>query len=505
MNLRLREFSLAIWALTFFVTMLPADRRRRAHALVRRTKDVLGHRGFFPISTAALTLLFVAAVVSRHLAFRTFSHDFSMIDEALHSAHTGRGMFSPLLGRSFLSEHFSPILFLIAPLHAVWCGPIPWLLAPPLALIGAGLVLRALLRAEGHPVWLANLALVLWIENPIVVRTAEYAGHMESFLPGLLFGALLAWRKQRGAIAGLLLLGALAVKEDVGIYVAGLGAWLAIAERRRGLGLTIAAIGLIWTLGALRVMPLLADGREYGFLSRWSRWGEDIPGILASWATRPHEVVASMLRQETIRLFACLGFLPLMTASGWLLVLAPWVLNTTSDHEQQANLGIYYGLPLLAFATLAAVAGLRSPALRRLATPRVAPAFAAALVILNLAHHTFPVPARDRDRFLAAIEMNVPVDARVQAMSCFFPVLGYERTKVLLEPGDLLEEPWAVIRTRDSTWPYRGADAEALLRDAAASGDYLIVAEGGGCALLRRALASPAASSTGTSMEDRFR
>jgi hypothetical protein len=196
-----------------------------------------------------------------------------------------------------------------------------------------------------------------------------------------------------------------------------------------------------------------------------------------------------MLGREAVRLFACFGFLPLATAGGWLLVAAPWIVNTTSGYPQQAGLGIYYGIPVLTFAAVAVFPALRGRTFRGLAATRLAPAFAAAMTILTVAHFTFPEVERGRSRFLAALR-EIPADEPVQAMACFFPVLGYERPKSLLTPGTPLEAPWVVVRLHSSTWPFHDEQVERLVRSATESGAYRVRADVNGSMVLQRTVAS---------------
>ncbi|MBZ0269677.1 DUF2079 domain-containing protein, partial [bacterium] len=176
---RFREPSLAAFGLLLLAIAVAPDPRARFAVLRDRGRAVLEHPRFFRAAAAALLVLFALAVVERHLAFRTFSHDFGMLDDAITRLPGHAPLFSPLLGRSFLSEHFSPILFALVPLRALVPSPYVLLLAQAIALWGAAVALRRLLLADGHPLALANLAFVLWLCQPHVTSTLEYVAHME--------------------------------------------------------------------------------------------------------------------------------------------------------------------------------------------------------------------------------------------------------------------------------------------------------------------------------------
>lgn len=171
-------------------------------------------------------------------------------------------------------------------------------------------------------------------------------------------------------------------------------------------------------------------------------------------------------------------------------MLAPWAVNATSAYGPQASFSLYYGIPLLAFATVAAAEALRGEAGRRLVHSGTGPVLAAALVVLNVAEFRVPAIPRERSAVLEAIG-RIPSGTRVQAMACFFPVLGYERAKTLVDVPPRLDGDWVVLRTHSTTWPLSPVEATAALRAALASGDYRVAANVGGTWLLERQRRSP--------------
>jgi hypothetical protein len=279
------------------------------------------------------------------------------------------------------------------------------------------------------------------------------------------------------------------------LYLAGYGVWRMVASGRPSpagtdpdravlSGALFVAIGLAWTSFCLEVaIPHFAPpGEGFRFLDRWSSWGTSPLAVLAGWITHPLEVIDRLLGRAPLRLFGAMLFVPFLPASGPLLFAAPWLLNVTSDDGQQSGLSLYYGIPVVAFASVAAVEGLRTRAFRRLARSRAAAAAVILAVILNVAHFRFPPIAPHRAEFLRALR-EIPPGATVQAMSCFFPVLDPSYDRRLIDRPAPIDAPWAVIRTRSTTWPLSGAQAEELLRQARADG-YRVLADLDGAVLL---------------------
>jgi uncharacterized membrane protein len=440
---------------------------------------------------AVMLGLFVAAALTQHWSFRTGSHDFSMIDEALYWSHHGRFLDSPVLGRCFLSEHFAPILAALVPLHALLPSPYLLVLVQPLALWASGPVLGAILRREGVAPAIRSLAVLVHLNHAVMVSTLGYLFHMECFLPLAFFTLFLMARRRSWIGYGLALLFALSIKEDAGFYLAGFGAWLAMSEKRWRLGLFTAAAGLAWSLAAIRLaMPAFAghDG-GYAFLGRWAHWGHGLGGALAGMAARPLALASALLAKPDLELFASLLLLPFASRFGIVLVLPPWMLNATSALEPQKSLALYYGIPLLACAALASVAALRDRRPRWIARGRAAFTLAALAVIANVSHLSFPAIPHERGemvRMIGAIPDSIPC----QLQSCFFPVAGYTREKILLRPGEALTSDRVILWTPGSTWPFSRAEVESLARSAIASGRYRNAAKMPGFYLLERTGAS---------------
>lgn len=469
---RFREITLGIEIALFLALVVRRDPRAALGAWAARLEGLLASPRFFGAASFTMLALFVLSALTQHWAFRTSSHDFSMIDEALDRSLHGPFLFSPVLGRSFLSEHFSPILALLVPLHALFRTPYLLILIQPLALWASGLALRGLLRDQGVPDSLAALACVLYWNHARMVSTLDYLFHMECLLPLGLF-VLFRLRKHPAGIGyWVALLLTLSIKEDVGLYVAGVGIWMALAERRRALGAATTLVSLAWSIAAVQfAIPAFAGGASYAFADRWASWGHGWGGILIGFATRPASLARALFATPYLRFFASLLLLPFASRWGWTIVMAPWILNATSSLEVQSSLSLYYGIPLLACAAIATALAL-APASPARSLPRAAGLGLAALaIVLDVSHLSFPAIPRERGAVLRAIAA-IPDTSLVQLMPCFDPVAGYERRKVLLFPGENLVAAHVVLRTKDTTWPFTEAAVESLADAAVRSGKY---------------------------------
>ena len=483
---RFREPTLALWA----ALLLWAVARPQPRLGLARLRDTasswLAHPRFFAWMSATMLALFFATSLTRHWAFETSSHDFSIFDDALALTMEGRLLHVPLWGRSFLTEHFSPILVLLAPLRWVFPTPYMLLLAYPIVLWSSVLPLRALLVRSGASVRLSNLVSLLYLNSIAMIATVEYTFHVEGLLPVVLLSLFLCHRLDRAKLYWALLVLALAIKEDVGIYLLGLAAYLGFAEHKWRRAALTAAACVMWVTIALQSLSVQSRAGEstYPFLYRWSQWGNGPVEIALGMLQQPASLVSALLSPAPILLVASLLWLPFLSRFGWLLIALPWALNATAS-GRQAEMNIYYGIPLLAFAAVAAVPGIESSAFRRVAAHRVGAWVAGIALILGVAHLRFPLIPRQRAEVVTAIE-GLPIEGRFQALGCFFPLLGHRRDRDFLWFGDPIDGDFVLLRTDTDAWPFETEEmvsmTEALLR----SGSYRRLVEIPGFEILRR-------------------
>lgn len=422
------------------------------------SRSRLGQEQAFTWIAGIMLALYILDAGTQHLAFRTASHDFSMIDEAIYSAARGGPLFSPVLGRSFLSEHFSPILFLVAPFHRLFSSPWLLVLLQPLLLWAAVFPFRALLvRTTDSERWQINLLCLLFLNHATMISTLEYLFHMECALPLILLSAVYFAERQRYVLYACCVLALLCVKEDVGLYLAGLGAFYALFRRRGTLGLLTAVIGCVWTVLAIKtVMPLFSgeDAEAYQFVSRWDSWGKSPVGILIGFAQHPIQMICHVFNEDPLLLLGSFLLVPLLRPLNgyWIVFILPWAVNSTSDFSIQSELKLYYGIPMFSFMVVASIFMLQDKAAAWPRTPRMVAVIAVLLVMFNVCHFNLPHIPRSRALVLTKIS-EIPQSKRITASACLFPVIGYEHDKSLIQQLKIPTSDFVLLKQGERSWP----------------------------------------------------
>ncbi|MGE7439425.1 MULTISPECIES: DUF2079 domain-containing protein [Kitasatospora] len=243
---------------------------------------------------ALALLLFVsygATSVLSHLLMQTGGFDLGIFDEAVRG-YAGLG--KPLVALkgvdyNLLGDHFSPILALLAPVYRVFPGPMTLLLAQA-ALLAASvlpvtrLAMRTVGRWGGLAIGLAyGLSWGLWSALAFDFHEVAFAVPLAAFAAeALVLGRAVA------AVCWALPL--LLVKEDQGLLVVGIGAYLFVVLGKRRLGAGLATIALLsMALAILVLIPLANPEGKYTYADTGQWTGDDpltrllLPG--AKWET----------------------------------------------------------------------------------------------------------------------------------------------------------------------------------------------------------------------------
>ncbi|MFG1877635.1 DUF2079 domain-containing protein [Sphaerisporangium sp. NPDC049003] len=265
--------------------------------------------------------------------FRTGIYDLVIFDQGVR----GYANFGPPLsfvkgnwqelGSAFslLGDHFSPILALLAPLYWIHNGPQTLIVAQAallsLAVVPFWTYVKRVLGARA-----AYLLGVAYLLSWPVAEAVNFHFHEYAFVPlitAILFERLQARRRSHVLAAAVALL---MVKEDLALFVIGLGVSLLLVHewRRTGTVMIATGVGFLWLTSNVIMPAFGGDPARYWYYSEWGRTpGAAVTRIM----TRPQEILSVLSTPDTklwtlLLLIAPLLFLPLLSP----YVLAPAAL-----------------------------------------------------------------------------------------------------------------------------------------------------------------------------------
>ncbi|GAA2480457.1 DUF2079 domain-containing protein [Streptomyces gobitricini] len=247
---------------------------------------------------AGLFALYATVAVRRHLLLRTTGYDLGIFEQAVRAYAELRAPVVPLRGDGFnlLGDHFHPLLAALAPLYRLWPSPLCLLVAQSALLAVAVVPLarwaaRALGRRPAHVI--AAAYGLSWG----IASAAAFDFHEVALAVPLLACCLeaLAHRRWRPAVAWAAPL--LLVKEDLGLTLAAVGAYIALKGPRR-LGLATAAAGLIGS--AVEIKLLLPAFHPAGGYAHGGNLGEGYGSLLSTLAHAPLDALRPEVKAMTL-------------------------------------------------------------------------------------------------------------------------------------------------------------------------------------------------------------
>jgi uncharacterized membrane protein len=419
-------------------------------------------------------LLYSVFAVARHHVFETTAYDLGIFFEAVRSwahlhlpivpvkgVHDNLGAHFDLLG-----DHFHPILALLAPTYWVWPHP-ETLLVDQALLFAASAVPVWAFVARLHGPRTAYLWSVGYLTYWGLQEALAFDFHEIAFAVPLIALAVERAQARRfgwAAVAALLLL---LVKEDLAIFVAFFGVWLAVRGARR-LGAGVCAAGVVGYLVITRLLlPHFAGGTAFMYWS-YDSLGKDLPSALGFMVRHPLRTVrlffTPAVKWHTLLwIFAPYAFLTL--GSSTLILLVPLLAERFfSSGPQYWVTGYHYTATASPIVAMGAAEGLQRllPLLRKhsAAVARWLPVAVAAAGIALVAY--FPLHELFLPRLWAtggrvaaahAAVAVVPRGVTVEATDRLQPHLVDRTDALLLDGKEHAGTTWLVADVGRADWP----------------------------------------------------
>ena len=246
----------------------------------------------FWLLAGVVAAVLVAGKCLMHASAHTADLDTGNYSNLIWGIVHGQGLTGSVLGRAHFGEHFSPIVFLIAPLYLVWQSAYILMALQGLA-VAAGVMLTLRFAADrmaeagfdgpshARARFCVNalLLVLMSLYPPLLATWATQFQPVELGLPLVLLGLMLlhapATRANTVWLAAVVVL-LLMTRESAPLSVAGLAIYAAAARRRWRLAAVLAVVAAAWFAVVMGVaMPYFRDSPRWGhtrFLGPWGMW-----------------------------------------------------------------------------------------------------------------------------------------------------------------------------------------------------------------------------------------
>lgn len=257
-----------------------------------------------------------------------------------------------------LGQHFTPALLLWLPLYALFPTPATLTVLQVTLVTAAGLLLYVLARQYLEPPLAGMITVSFYCANAVIGPTLSNF-HDISQIPLFVFGLLLAMEKRCWWLFWLLAVLLLAVREDAGIGLFGVGVYLILSRRYPRIGLAVCSLsfGYMILLTNL-VMPLFSEDISQRFMME--RFGQYASGDEAStleiiWGmvSNPGLVLVELVTPFGRTLNYLLGqwlplaFIPAISPASWMIAGFPLLKLFLGKGESVLAINIRYAMTVV--------------------------------------------------------------------------------------------------------------------------------------------------------------
>lgn len=488
---------------------------------------------------AIYTLFFSAYTLFMHYTFKTYGWDLGMMDQSLWTTlNSGKLFYSTLevpygnLSGSFLGVHFSPILFLVLPVYAIFQSAETLLVFQSFILALAALPLYWLARDKlGNRLYALAFA-ASFLLAPALHGVNTFDFHLEIFTPVLTIFAFYYMEKEKWLKALPFVLLELTTIEFAPFIVFFLGLYFLIkvvikrptTERRIRLsakkillptivmGVAICTFFVAqYTISAINP---LKTGNPSG---RWSNWGSTISEAVNNMLRNPAEALTVMVTPlekplYVIFLFAPVLFLPIFAPLTLLLPL-PWiVVALLTDYQPYYQPYYQYSAFIIGQIYIGAILGF-SVLFKQSNKGNASRKIVSVVLLLDVLLFVFTSPAGlsafttrsyrpygialggDLGHFeqLHSVLDMIPPNASVATIHDIFPHVSNRLNAYFLKwPLDYdVEYVLVDVKSPTFTWGLFGSSSDGVTYQIMHEGQYGILAAADGVLLLKKGFSGP--------------
>ncbi|MGL5941854.1 MAG: DUF2079 domain-containing protein [Waterburya sp.] len=261
----------------------------------------------------------------------------------------------PYVAYHRLGQHFTPALLLWLPIYYLFPYPATLTVLQAIFVTAAGLVLYALARIYLEPAIATLITLSYYGANAILGPTLANF-HDISQIPLFVFGLLLAMEKRWWWVFGILVICTLAIREDSGITLFGIGMYMLLSRRFPRIGLVVCSLSFLYMVALTNlIMPLFSDDIAKRFMLE--RFGQYADGneastieIIINMVTRPGLLLGELFTPvwDTFKYllgqWLPLAFIPAVAPAAWAIAIFPLLKLLLGKGETVLVISIRYAM-----------------------------------------------------------------------------------------------------------------------------------------------------------------
>ena len=316
-------------------------------------------RGFLAIGMVVYLVLFLRLPFALYDRFAYMTFDLGIFDQAVWLISQGKTPFVTARGVHILGDHFSVILYLIAPNYRLFPSPKTLLFLQTFALTLGAIPAYGLTRKRLKSEPLALLFGLIYLLHPAHQWSLTYEFHPDVFATPLLVAAFYAIEAKRWRLLAASLVLTALIKESAGLTIACVGVWTLYKDRKAGIATIV--FGLMMMPVAMLTVKYFNGGLPSPYFAIFRHFGST-PGEMAhNFADHPVRFLSDLFHPGNLMLTGSLMLvfclLPLFAPETILLALPMLLINYMGGRSGMHTYEEYYFASVTPLLFLGAIKG----------------------------------------------------------------------------------------------------------------------------------------------------
>lgn len=300
------------------------------------------HKSYYllPIITFFF-VIFTYHTLYRHWTYNSNAFDLGIYTQAIHLYSQGATPISTLKHMDILGDHFGPILFLLSPIYKLFPYPEILLIIQALFVSLSGIFIYLIALDKLKDNLKSILIACAYLSFSGILTAVNFDFHLATISVFPLSLILYAYYFKRYKLYFLSLFFALLFKEDIPIFIVGLGL-MSILQKQTRIGVLTTILGFLsYYLIKYQIMGKLYPGAENGYIDSIKPLS-----LIVNYPTKVYTLIT---------LYGQFLFLPFLSILSWITVLPYLLIRFSSSLPHYWGLHFHYNANLAPFLATSAI------------------------------------------------------------------------------------------------------------------------------------------------------
>lgn len=429
-------------------------------------KKVAAFCNNYPLSAVLLAIIFLLLYsnfsVYKHLTFNSSALDLGIYTQISYLYRESFLPYSTIIHTVLLADHFGPIMFLFSPIYKIFPSAETLLIIQAAFVAFSSIPIFLIAQDKIKNIIISFLLTIAYLTSPGILSAINFDFHLATISVLPLSWLLYSWYFKKWRLYYLILFLSILFKEDIPIFLFGLGIFEIIQKEKKVGIITSIFAALSFYLIKFQIIARLSPGSESLDIGTSILPLTDPLSLIVLIFTRPSiysdQLFNSPIKINTLdNIYRQFAFLSLLSPLSWLTTFPALYLRFTSTLPHFWGTAFHYNANLQPFLAVSAILGLARFHIPKAVIFILLPFFLIFGVLSPFSGFWMMsmVNIADVKRFdsFNQVLQTIPQDAAVSAQSPIVPHVA-NRNKIYMFP-EIYDSQYIVLSPYLNTYPLK--------------------------------------------------